>query len=458
MSTDTDPLTPCARLVDLGPQRRALHLYAWPRFYRSPEGRWAETREAFRLADGDAVAEQGVHHLRARADGLCLSTHQRETIAFSLGHLVALDAEGRRRDLADVDLSTWTFNTSRLDRGVVAWDGPWGLRYEVRYTADQVRDRLILTDDARKAIGDRLPAGASRFGLGFEASLPTGEHDTERPIRLTGDGYRARLTPARVPDPRDPRRAAGWRERWRYRDGILLQTLPVEALDAAPELRTTVTYQQGVDSYSGCEDNYLEEGTYHNYGAEEELLTGQISSVVQRPILRFDISDIPAGATIDSATLELMCFGEGTPITVRAYMILKDWNEGDNGWKEADESEWYYGIYDTLAWSGCEPDDTDAESTEQDNYVVGGTGWHDWDLADACQDWVDGTDNHGVVLVGDPEDTNWRRAEYRSKEYGTTSERPKLTVEYTEGGGGGAAFDGRGLARAMPRAMPRGMG
>jgi hypothetical protein len=456
--SDVLPVSHYADLADLGPRRRLLTVHASPRYWQEG-GEWREVREGFvaGAAPWVAHAAEGVHALAVRRDGLALCRHVGHELAFRLRGLVALDAAGSERELLAVDLSAWTLDASALEQGVVAWQGPHGARYEICYRADHVGDRLVLTDELRQAIGGALPAGATRFGLAVDCSMPPGltryvggvpqtEHDTEQPIVMLGTACRQMLRPAFLLDPRpstlDP--SSGWRERWRYANGRLLQTVPLDALDHVADLRTAVTYQEGLGGYSGCEDNHLETllgGTTANYGGSTYLAVRFASGsppTVGRPLVEFDVSAIPGGSTVNSADLELYCFYANNTTLITPYRVLVSWVEGtSSGGVQAGSSCWAYREYNTLAWgtAGCAQDDVDAESSGQCSAVsVSSTGWKTFDIQAATQAWVNGSDNHGVLLRHTEASDAY--SYFRSSDYTTdTAQRPKLTIDYTAAGG-----------------------
>jgi len=479
---DITPVAPFADVADLGPRSRRLRVFSSPRYYRAGE-RWGLTVEAFTRAEAPWVARaaEGVHSLAVRDDGLCVCEHLGHRLTFRLRGFVALDASGARSDLSDLsdlsDRAAWRLDLSAMDRGIVAWDHGTGARYAVRYAADGVHDRFVLSDAFRAAVRAKLPAGAGRFGLAFDCEMPPGlarrvrgvdevDHDTESPIELSAPGIRQRLVPAflHAPtlSPSDSLTSSGWRERWLFADGRLLQTVPLDALDAVSELRTSVTYQQGTSGYSGCTDAKISHAYLtKNAGGSEFLVTGRWdSNDMERSVIRFDVSGIPAGATINSASLQLRCHGIWyNASTVSAYRVLKDWGEGDNDYTDADAGEccWSYAKYSTAAWSGCANDGTDAETAAQSSVSVNAQDtWYSWGVASAVAAWVGGAANYGLMLRN-PESGDQTKAGYRSRNYAAdTTLRPKLTVDYTAAPAGGPFphFTRRHLHGGFPRMGP----
>jgi len=176
-------------------------------------------------------------------------------------------------------------------------------------------------------------------------------------------------------------------------------------------------------------DAYLNEPTPDtNYGGGSVQMKGIVNSK-RHSILEFDISSIPAGATIDSATLFLseqggaqLTTGELVRMTQAGWVELEaTWNQYANG------SNW--------TTSGG-----DADTTQRTTFTTIGNGEGSVDALDAqphCQDALD--NRSGLVrLLIRPTETGWSVG-WHSSDSTTASKRPKLVVNYTPSGGGGAA-------------------
>ena len=85
---------------------------------------------------------------------------------------------------------------------------------------------------------------------------------------------------------------------------VLLVLLPASSVWAQEPPTTSVTLQQGADGYEGTTDTYLDLGNATTvWGAADRLRTKTTENA--DALLRFDVSSIPAGSTVQNATLRL---------------------------------------------------------------------------------------------------------------------------------------------------------
>jgi hypothetical protein len=134
------------------------------------------------------------------------------------------------------------------------------------------------------------------------------------------------------------------------------------------------------------------------------------------------LSAIPAGATIERATLEVYAYdANSTGDTLAAYRVLKSWNVNQATYTRATNSR---------AWAAPGlKSGTDYATTPVGTATVGGVGWLRVDVTSAVRSWRSGTSNRGLMLRladGSPS------AHYRVylAEAANAALRPKLTVEY----------------------------
>ena len=191
-------------------------------------------------------------------------------------------------------------------------------------------------------------------------------------------------------------------------------------------LLATETFQEGVSGYASTQDTELESDSPDNVqpnGTAVRLVAG---GDPEQGLIRFEdifgagAGEIPIGATINSATLEINVYVDGTPSTVVSiHEMLENWTESAT-WNSMSTSG-----------AGIQTDDVEAAATATDvlnSGEFGSTGWKSFDVTSSLQSWSSGGTNYGWVIVSDdPTDG----VIYRTSDYSTISVRPRLTVDYT---------------------------
>lgn len=161
-------------------------------------------------------------------------------------------------------------------------------------------------------------------------------------------------------------------------------------------------------------------------------------SQAYRTLVRFTgISGIPSGSTITSVTLSLwewaVLSSAAFSVAVNMHKILLAWVEAEATW-----NSWKTGS----AWgtAGCsavtDRSDTVSATITLDQTAAGAfVSWSSAGLVADVQSWVDGEANNGWMIrsAGEFNGAGSGRAynEFRTSEYTTEAQRPKLVVEYT---------------------------
>jgi uncharacterized repeat protein (TIGR01451 family) len=161
-----------------------------------------------------------------------------------------------------------------------------------------------------------------------------------------------------------------------------------------------------------------------NYGSRAYMYAGYdhsgcnlYSGKVARSLVRFDLSSIPAGASISDAKLHLRltgwCYyvGHSQPRTVTIY-------RADAGWSES-----------SVTWNnkpGC------AESYASASVSVTSRGWHSFDMTNLVRGWVNGSFSNYGLMVRAPETSGSEFAllEFATHDYYGTTYDPYLEVTY----------------------------
>jgi hypothetical protein len=149
-------------------------------------------------------------------------------------------------------------------------------------------------------------------------------------------------------------------------------------------------------------------------------------------LLRFDLSSIPAGSTINSATLGLYYYtrGASNPVgrTYRANRLTSGWIEG--GWNSEPGVTWNTKDGAT-AWGTAGGDFTATDSAT--TTVPSAYGWMSWTVTNIAQGWVNGSyPNNGFLIKDDTEGSSNYYADFYSQDYTTDRFfRPFIYIDYT---------------------------
>ncbi len=133
------------------------------------------------------------------------------------------------------------------------------------------------------------------------------------------------------------------------------------------------------------------------------------------------MSSIPANATVKSAKLSLYCYAHGTKLHTGGnpnnaakaiYRMTGNWSESSITWNNKPQFN---------------------SSAIAQNSNTSTNRWEDFTVTEAVKDMVaNGNTNYGF-LIKFPSETSYKGARFRSSEYSTTSNRPKLVVTYETG-------------------------
>jgi hypothetical protein len=196
---------------------------------------------------------------------------------------------------------------------------------------------------------------------------------------------------------------------------------------------TVVTFQNGVlpnTSYAGCEDNWMHSSAATtNYGTNDWGNGIGSYAGTKRSLIKFNVSTIPSAATVTSAKLQLKITAADASRTIEAFQVLRAWTQLGSTWNN-------YASGLTWTTAGCSGSGTDRASTAAGSFSVTtaspGT-WVEITLPNSLvQGWVNGTiTNYGLLLKATVETSGETR--YAAENRTTTTDRPKLIIEYTGG-------------------------
>lgn len=181
-----------------------------------------------------------------------------------------------------------------------------------------------------------------------------------------------------------------------------------------PSATTVATPSATTVTIDAIADATLDEAVpAENQGDLDAVWVGQAEiqePAARRGLLRFDLSSVPAGATIEHATLELYLGSAANrkDTKIAVFGVLDAWAEGEVSWDSAPALSGQL----TAAEVGSE------------------SGYYAWDVTALAQGWHAGTfANHGLLLRDTDESTAVLRG-FFSREAGTHT--PRLVVTYTQ--------------------------
>jgi len=161
----------------------------------------------------------------------------------------------------------------------------------------------------------------------------------------------------------------------------------------------------------------------NNFGDSTSLMVDRESTDLQRALLQFDLSSIPAGSTINSATLKLQSTQIGGTLNISVYEVTESWSEG-SGTGTAGAANWNEraaGTNWTTAGGTYDP-------TAVANLNTNATGQHTWNITSLVQAWFSGTKTNNGLMVASPDGGGNRTVTYDSSEGATV---PVLEINYT---------------------------
>ncbi len=186
--------------------------------------------------------------------------------------------------------------------------------------------------------------------------------------------------------------------------GLLRLRGPVSTPASSPQPRQrggSLTLQQGFLGYAGTADASIDEWHPATNSGDSPVLRLRADETVdgvKAPLLRYDLSSLPAGAVIKRATFSLRPISRSNEDAIIAgvYALKRDWVEAEVNWQQAaNGSPWQ-----TPGAEGVEDRETSAAATA----VIEQTGqWVSFYITGLVQRWQDGSlPNLGVVVKSAP--------------------------------------------------------
>jgi glucose/arabinose dehydrogenase len=211
------------------------------------------------------------------------------------------------------------------------------------------------------------------------------------------------------------------------------------ALLATPSLAITNSFPTVADTFINGRFADRNAGGHTHVAAGRDGLGNS-----RRGLLQFDLSSIPAGSTVISATLELVVVIDPNIGSVNSnfelHTMTAGWLEGtkagNNGAAASlGEVTWNSRAHGFTAWSGSPGANGDFNASASASTAVTGLGNYVWTSAQLTadvQNWISNPgQNLGWILISDNELSDKTARAFGSRENAVTNNRPELVIEYT---------------------------
>jgi Bacterial Ig domain/Secretion system C-terminal sorting domain len=200
------------------------------------------------------------------------------------------------------------------------------------------------------------------------------------------------------------------------------------------------TYQSVAGSSGSYSQNPQKDGWLdqrnpgRNNGINASLISDGETNRAGRPIIQFNLSAIPAGATITNANLRLVATGaqNNTAFNLSLHRITNNWDEGTQNNANGISNWTQRLITGPVLWTTAGGDFNAAAEATTSVSTTGTYNWTGGTLNTMIQNWVNGTNtNYGMLMKFVTEGTGNEAKTFSSNNNGTTANRPLLTFDYT---------------------------
>jgi spore coat protein A len=192
-----------------------------------------------------------------------------------------------------------------------------------------------------------------------------------------------------------------------------------------------------------AQDNTLYQtatGTLSNGAGTSMLTSKNAGGSLRRSLVRFDLSSIPAGATIQAATVTLYNDQATNSATVNLHRVSASWGEGaslatgngDAGAPPAaGDATWIHRFYPATPWSVAGGAYEAAASASASVVGAGAYAWTSAGLVADVQAWLAApADNFGWIAIGKESGAGNALKAFATHEHADPARRPKLEVTF----------------------------
>ncbi len=194
------------------------------------------------------------------------------------------------------------------------------------------------------------------------------------------------------------------------------------------------SFQTGVNpdgAYDGTSDAWIAEGVENdNFGSVQTIEVDgsddDTGGSNQMSLIKWDISHIPVGSTILSASITLDYLNTSNGQEYELYRILRDWNENEVTWNQASNGN----AWDAGGLTGAGDRDTEVLATISSSNFGAITHSLNSQGLDVIQSFVNDPSSNFGFLIADGQNTNGFSA--HSSESNTVGAHPRLNLTYVE--------------------------
>ncbi|NUQ51803.1 MAG: DNRLRE domain-containing protein [Phycisphaerales bacterium] len=198
-----------------------------------------------------------------------------------------------------------------------------------------------------------------------------------------------------------------------------------------------------VTIFAAADNTMYSESVSESNGAGAWIFAGRTNTGdLRRALIRFDLSAIPAGATINDVKLQMRLSKARTGTdTVKIHRANASWgegtsdataNEGKGAPAAAGDATWGFRFFNTTSWSVLGGDfNAAASASEAIGTSIGVYTWDDPGLTSDVAAWMQSPpSNFGWVVIGD-ESINQTSRRFDSRNGTVPADAPHIIVNYT---------------------------
>lgn len=189
---------------------------------------------------------------------------------------------------------------------------------------------------------------------------------------------------------------------------------------------------------TGVDTTLSQQQENRNFGGSTQLIAASAGMMenAAHALLKFDLSSIPAGATISAASLQLYLEGLSSPGTLQVslYRVSRAWVEGtQNGSGPSPNGATWQTYNGSASWTSQGGDhDLGAAALTTVNSA---SGWYAWNATTLVAGWLTNpATNNGMLLDaagGGMGGSNTATFTSSDANGAAAAQRPKLTITYT---------------------------